>query len=477
MTTDTLRVLWTEGQFLEATQLQLSDRRHEALLAGRLDAIDPISWGVVRLEIDRRQLEGGTVRLDHFVGVLPEGTLVAFDRDGACAPPARPVEGLGPERERIAVWLGLARAREGVLQVGDKARYTREIRRVADVFSPGSEPTDVELGRENLRLLFGHEPREDFECIEVAQIVRAEGGQLVLDESFVPPCLQIGGADALGAGLERLLVRMESRRRSLLASRRERDAHTIEADATDVARFVLLYGISQALPVLRQMSRAREASPRALHARLLDLLGALSTFAIDADLDAPPFDHRDLRATFAPLFARLERLLSESHRESCFVADFLGRDDGLHMLELDDRLARCDRFLVAVRSPVDARETASLVPSIGKVASWSHIQGVVTSALPGARLEITHRPPPEVPVRAGDVYFTIETHGQYWSDAVAHRRLAMFLPRPFDPASTRVQLIAIPARALASAAASGSPVTPTPAHRPPPPPPPRAARP
>lgn len=449
-----LRVLWTEGLLLGPTHLQQLDRYHEGLLAARLAALDPIDWGIVKLDIDRRSLASGTFRLERFMGVLPSGSFLDFDQADPEAPPSRPVEGLLPERPAVEVWMGVPREREGILQVGERARYSPTIRRLADVFTAEAEPSDVEVGLPNVRFLFGHENRDDWDCLQIGEVRRDSQGAYILDETYIPPALQISGSDVLCSYLDKLLHRMETRRRGLLASRRERDAHTVEADATDVTRFVLLHTLSQALPTLHQMSKSREVSPRQLHYRLLDLLGGLSSFSVDASIEATPFDHTDLRATFATLFARLDRLLSEAQRESCFVVKLDARQDGMHLLELEDKVARCDRFLLSVATDVQAKDTGNLVPTIAKVASWAQISGVLGAAIPGAKLTIEHRPPPEVPVRANEIYFTIDQGGEYWTSVLQQRNLAVFLPRPFDPSRTQVQLVAIPSRGQSAASSS-----------------------
>jgi type VI secretion system protein ImpJ len=288
--------------------------------------------------------------------------------------------------------------------------------------------------------------------MKIAEIRRDSRGLYVFDESFVAPCLRIGAAPALLAKLERLLGLMHTRRQALLDARRERDAETIEADATDITRFMLLHDLCRALPALTHMKKSGDLSPRDLYVRLLDLLGSLTTFSIEASLEIPEFDHIDLRSTFEPLFGRLERLLGKTHRETCFVVDLEGRGDGMHLGQIDDRVARCDRFLLAVRTAVPMKEAVTLLPSIGKVASWQQVTHVVNAAMPGAKLDIAHRPPPEVPVKSGEIYFSIDARGQYWNEITRERAIAVFLPRPFEAQQTQVSLLALPPRSRSQAA-------------------------
>lgn len=454
-----LKVLWTEGLLMAPSHLQQSDRYHEAHVAQRLEAVAPHPWGVLRCELDRRALADGTLRLEALDAVLADGTVLSLDADHPEAPPSRTIEGLGPERAALDVFVALPRAREGLPQVGARARYTAHARRIPDAYTDGGEPAEVELALRNVRFVLGHEPREDLEVLKIAEVRRESQGRYALDESFVPAALRIDAAPALRAHVERLLGLMHTRRRALLDARRERDADTVEADASDVTRFLLLQTLGAHIPALTHLAQSGDLAPRALYLRMIDLLGALAVFSVDASLDAPAFDHLDLRATFEPLVARLAQLLTSSQRETCLSLELEGRDDGLHLARIDDRVARCDRFLLAIRSEVPAKDAAGLVPTIGKVASWQQVTQVVNAAMPGAKLEIAHRPPPEVPLRADELYFTIDARGSYWSEIAREGAIAVFLPRPFEARHTRVTLLALPPRSREHAASPAAPFT------------------
>ena len=443
------RVVWSEGLPLAPQHFQLQDRYHEAQLDGRLGALTPHAWGAVRVELDRRALARGELRVVRFEGVLPDGTLLALGPDSPELPPARPVDAAALDaRGSLDVLIALPREREGgpgIASGSSGARHRLLTRTAADAYGE-AEPISVGLAARAVRLVQGAEPREDLAVIKLAEVRRDAAGGFVLDETWIAPTPRIGSSEALVASMAQLVSRLRERRGALLRARRERDAETIEFDSTDVTRFLLLYAIGAQLPVLEHLHAQPDASPRELFARLLSLAGGLASFAAEAELEVPAYDHLDLRGTFAPLFARLERLLAASSREHCFEVPLEVREDGLHFATLDERVAKCERFLLAVRSDVTEAEIARLVPALGKVASWEDVPALVASATPGAALEIAHRPPPEVAIKAGETYFALG-QGRHLTSALRDGRLAVFLPRPFEPASTRVTLLAIPARA------------------------------
>jgi type VI secretion system protein ImpJ len=57
---------------------------------------------------------------------------------------------------------------------------------------------------------------------------------------------------------------------------------------------------------------------------------------------------------------------------------------------------------------------------------------------------VNHRPPPEVPVKAGQVYFDISIGNAYWRKIMLERELAVYLPPFFEPSRTQLFLLAVP---------------------------------
>jgi type VI secretion system protein ImpJ len=439
------RMLWIDGLPLSPQHFQESDRFHELSLERRVASITRgPAWGIRELRLDVRALRDGVVRIERLEAVFPDGTYV--DVDAVDALPDRPIAGLGPERAKVDVHVAISRRREGRPEVGPAdARLVRLERHAIDVHTDEpAEPQVLELGVPSVRIVFGHEPREDLETVLICSVRRDAAGALTLVEETVPPVLRISASDTLASQLSSLVARLTSRREALLAVRRERDADSIEVDAGGVTRFLLLQTISTHLPVLRHLLRRGDARPEILYERLLELVGGLSAFAVDAHLDVPDLDPLDLGSTLLPLFDRAARLVAATDRERSRVIPLEARADGLHFAAVDEDVARCERFLVAVRSSLPESEVLASLAGLAKVASYREIASVLSSATAGAPLHVVHRPPPEVPTRSGELYFEVAKDDRFFRTALGERGVAVYLPaRPFDPLSTHVSLVAI----------------------------------
>lgn len=449
------RPVWSEGMLLSPQHLQSLDKAYEALVAARLAALAPIDWGVVDLEIDEAALAAGEVRLLRFVGVFPDGLPLAFD-DAERAPPPRPVaERFPPAARSLDVLLGVPREREGVPSFADEgasspSRYLAATRVVHDATAPGAT-AEVRTARPNATVLLGDEPREDHDTIKVAEVVRSENGQFKLDKAYVPPCLRLAASPWILGRLRELLALLISKQRNLSETQRHRESAS-EMTAPDLVRILRLLVLGSHIPEMAHLADAGDASPRECYRALGRLAGQLCTFRGDDPSALPKFNHVDLRATFEPLFKRLHELLVGFGDPQYAAIPFEQRPGGVYLARLhDDATLRAQLFL-AVSSDQPEGRVAEQVPELCKISSLSEIVTLIRGAVPGLALEVLHRPPPQLPVNPGVVYFSLVQRDRYWERIVAERNLALFLPPPFDPARTRLELLAI--RGDASSGAS-----------------------
>jgi type VI secretion system protein ImpJ len=435
---------------LSPQHLQSLERHQEALLAVRVAAVAPEDWGVLSCELDASALAAGQVRVARFSGVLPDGLPVAFDEAAGDAPPPRPLaEHLPPAARHVDVYLAVARERDGVPAFAEdgqaqRARFASSSRPVADATAPGQQ-LPVSLARANAVVLFGDEAREDFETVKIAEIGRSAAGQPALVEGYVPPVLKLSASPWLVARTRDVLARLVAKQRELSEGRRQREAAPGELSGQDVSRLLQLYALNGQVPVVAHLAEASDLSPRTAYLWLSVLAGQLSTFA-DGDPSAlPGFSHVDLRATFEPLFARLGELVGALATAQYVTIPLEQRAGGLHLARLQDERIVQAALYVAVKSDLPEQQVAEALPKLCKIASTAEIQGLVQAAAPGLQLTWLPRPPPQLPARAGTAYFAVAKGERHWPSIVASRALAIYVPPPFDPQRTKVELLAVPA--------------------------------
>ena len=97
-----------------------------------------------------------------------------------------------------------------------------------------------------------------------------------------------------------------------------------------------------------------------------------------------------------------------------------------------------------MRSEIAETVVAEQLPRLCKIAAQGDLTALVQAAAPGAPLQVLHRPPAEIPLKAGTVYFQIDRNHRLWNGVLTERTVAIHLPPPFDPSRTKLELLAIP---------------------------------
>jgi type VI secretion system protein ImpJ len=440
--------------------LQQQDLYHEKLLDERISALSPYRWGVASLELDTGALGSGQLRVTKFVGILPDGLYLAFEEKDPECPPARPIgDHFPPAQRSCEVYLAVPKEREGIPSVSTempsgaasdptkaaRARFRAATRGVADLTGTAAE-LNMSFGQRNVVVLFGDEQRDDHDAIKIGEIVRDGAGALLSNETYIPPALRVDASPFLMGGIRRLLALMVAKQRQLTGDRRQRDGATIEFNSGDVTRFLQLSSVNSAIPVLAYAAANGEISPTQLYLSLIQVVGQFATFSPEVEpWKLPVFSHTDLGGTFEELFARATGLLRTTVRET-YVSVPMELNQSVYVAKLEDeRLQKATHYLLAVRTDLPEEQLTQRLPGLCKIASQAQLPAVLrAAATPGVPVQATHRPPSEIPVRAGVTYFQLNLQSEYWRTALQEKNVAIYLPPPFDPARVKLELLAVP---------------------------------
>jgi type VI secretion system protein ImpJ len=444
------KVAWSEGVLLQPQHFQQLDRYHESLLAFRLDAIERNNWGALKVELDLRALQQGSIALLGFEGIMPDGTPVIIGSErGVPGPKQRPLQDLfPPSRRALTIYLGLPRERPRVNNYsleGDGLRYAIRPRKVADI-SRDDRECDMSMALPNVSLFVEGEPLDGFTTLPIAQIVRDPQGALTLSPSFIPPTPYIQSAAPFTARLERLLRAMASRLRVLSDTRRITGEGRVEFNAADVTRYLQMSAINSMLPSMNYLARSSDASPRTAYLLLSQLAGQLATFSPEFDMTQPlEFDFGDLEATFRELFDLNERLLALSDSERFVTCLLQSHGGGRHYGDLRDvRIEHCVRFLISIESSLPPPQIVEEFVRRGKAASHGDMEFVLNKNVGGMGLRETLRPPVELPVKPGLVYFDLlNTDEVFWKHVRQDRNLVVWLPPALEQTQPAVRLLGI----------------------------------
>jgi type VI secretion system protein ImpJ len=444
------RPIWTEGLFISQHHFQAQDHYHEALLRERVSALRRYNWGLSALEIDERLLQAGQFGLRRFAAVWPDGLVVRCGGpQGDPLPEPRSFEPHLRSEEGGALDVFAGITSEGGSNVSSpgapagQQRFVRQTRGVED-FNGGGNSQDVEFAQANVRIVFGTERREGLTTVPVAQLVRQSDGRVVVRDTFVPPVVHIAVAPFVTSGLRRVLGAMVARQRELAASRKQRNAASIEFHYTDARRFWLLHTLNGAIPVVTHLVDTDHAHPEEVYLALAKLVGELSTFSADAEpTSIPRFDYARLGEMFEFLFARTLTLLTIDSLPVYTEIALQRRPDGMFVGRIVEPRLVNHEFFVAVRSALAETSVRERIPQILKVADWKHIIEVVKQARHGVRAEVDWNPSSSLPLKPGLCFFRLRREGPFWEEITKSFTLALYLPSDADWKDTAIAVYAI----------------------------------
>ena len=443
-------VLWTRGVLLAPQHLQTQDRFLEDSIEFRLSALTFCRWGFQRLSIDEEALAAGNVRVTAATGLFPDGLLFDVPSADAGPPPRSILDAWSADQAALFVYLAVPEYRDGgwnvATSVGEAAaRYVSDTVLARDE-NTGEVEKPIEVGRKNLRLIVGDEPRDGYSTLPVARVLRAANGAMQLDPYFVPPLVDFAASSYLTTIASELLERLSARSRALSELRRQRNQKLADFGITGVANFWLLYTVNAHLPLIKHLLETRRGHPAHLFEAMLGLAGALTTFSTElAPANLPVYDHSDLGGCFRTLSRDVFTLLDTVvPRTTASIT--LTRIDGrsVHQTRLDDeRYLRADELFLAVRADLPRPELLSVAPTL-KVAAFDQLDYLVKQSLPGLRLSHAARLPDGVPLKLEYEYFRVDRDSDLWRGIAKSRTFAVHVPAALtDP---HFELIALLAR-------------------------------
>lgn len=427
------KVLWSEGMFLQPHHFQQHDRYIEHLVAAKSGIGTPYPWGVRRLTIDTDMLAMGKISLVDAAGVLPDGTPFSVPADDL---PPEPLE-LDETIKEQTVFLALPLRRAGLAEAGgaDDAetmlRYRGGDIEVRDNMLGAQTETNVEVGRLDLRLLLERENRNGFAYTGLVRVRECRADKrVVLDDAYIPPCLDYRASARLSGFTGELLGLLHHRAEALAA----RVSGSGRGGVAEWADFLLLQVINRLEPLTAHLNAIDGLHPEALYRTFLSMVGELSTFTTNEKRppELPLYRHDDLTGTFAPVMAALRDALSKVLEERATPIPIQERKYGFRIAPLGDRtLLAHANFVLAAHAKVSSEVLRNRFPTQVKIGPVEKIQELVKLALPGIQLRPLPVAPRQIPFHAGFAYFELDSNSEYWEQLDVSGAFAMHVGGEF----------------------------------------------
>ncbi|VUX47301.1 Type VI secretion system-associated protein [Candidatus Defluviicoccus seviourii] len=412
------KVIWSEGMFLRPQHFQQQDRCLEHLVALSLLAQRPYAWGVSRLEIDRALLESGQLAVPSCRGIMPDGTLFNVPEDQDPPPPLRLNKDVRDQIVLLAapIETEAGAAAEIVSAAGQLGRYQAREISVYDIGqdSLGSK-AEIAIGRMRLGLRLASEPAPGWLGIPVARIVevREQDGRIVLDDAFIPSCIDYTASAQLTGFLRQIEGLMRQRAEALAA----RVSTGGRGGVSETADFLLLQVVNRLQPVVRHLAEAGGAHPEQLYRDLLAIAGELATFTEETKRPEamPGYRHENLITSFKPVEDAIVRSLTLVMEPTATAISLEELRFGIRRAIIEDRsLLDSAAFILEVSADMDPEQLVRAFRDQSKIGPVEKIRELVNLALPGVPVRARPTAPRQVPYHAGASYFEIDKNHELW---------------------------------------------------------------
>lgn len=412
------KVVWSEGMFLNPQHFQQQERYLERFVNGKCDAYGAYGWGVSEFEIDQQLLKLGKLSVTEARGVFPDGT--PFSVPDLNEPP--PVIELPANLHDVVVHLAIPVRRPGAVDVLPEdnaqglARYYSAEMAVRDVTEEGGEPLKLDIAKLRTRLLLASEDLSGYTSIGVLKISETrEDKNIVVDDQFIPSCLDINVSTRLSGFLTELVGLLRHRADSIAG----RLADARRGGTAEVADYMMLQLINRIEPYANHLSSIQGLHPVDLYGETLQMVGELSTF-VTKDKRPPSFTrylHDNLTGTFAPVMASLRECLSMVYEQTAVNMPLVEKKYGIRVSEINDRsMLSSGMYVLAVRADVPEEQIRARFPAQIKIGPVEKIRQLVNAAMPGIQLKPLPVAPRQIPYRSGYNYFELEKNNVFWKE-------------------------------------------------------------
>lgn len=410
------KVIWSEGMFLGPHHFQQHDRYLESRIEDRCSSIRPYSWGVEKIEIDSKLLQLGKFSLTSCRGIFPDGTPFKIPDDDFSP---IPLDIDGSIRDKT-VYLVLPLYRPGTAHTSsasdnnDVARYFKEEKEVIDQNSEDNTLEMVEIGKLKLRFSINADDLGGYTSIPVARIreVRSDNA-IILDESFIPPCLICQASPILEGYMKQLGGLLNQRGEEL----GNRFLQSSQGGASAISDFLLLQTVNTYQPVITHYSTLYGIHPEMLYRLMVEMAGNLSTF-IDKKKRPdkyPVYDHEDPEKCFPRVMEILHRQLIEVLEQNAVSLPIEEKRFGVRVSKVPNQeLIRSAQFVLAVSADLPVDDVRKRFPSQIKIGPINKISELVNNNLPGIRVTALAVAPRQIPFHAGYHYFQLDASSDYW---------------------------------------------------------------
>ncbi len=434
--------IWAEGVLLGQQHFQLFDQYQEQMHAQRQLMQSPCAYGFKRINLDTSALARGDLRVLGVDFVLESGRYLTFSRTATTELNLT----LPQDQESCTVYVGMAANQvssgiSGYNNTGQLSAYQAQFSDISDIHDP-SRTREVMVAEPKLVLFTDADSKTYFEVLPLCKVVRGEDGHFVIDDTFVPPLLDISASTYLSELLNRT-DNLVNAKANVLLNRRQGLGAVNDFGPNEMNSFLLLSALQPSAKILSHLKQLHCVHPERLYSEFIQLLSRISLFEHSQLIEAlPAYQHQNLSEVFVQFDRLVTQLLEGVVPKKMSGLRLEKISDALYQIATIDsaQLAHNDFYLAVYFESSDSKWIDTFGEQV-KVCSVEKIDMIVSSALNGLPVSHCQRTPNKLAVKSGYEYFRLEPHGDIWQQIIDEQSLAVFIPFSLQQANVEIVIV------------------------------------
>lgn len=425
-------IFWHHGMFLQPQHFQQSEDFVTSQVDFVKQNISPWLWGFTSLDVSSAAVSSKRLEIHQAELMFEDGTYAKLNENAFVT--ERSLEGVEVDPENpLKVYLAARKQSsfsDNVTKINDlneanevKTRFftMNDPSKVNDNYIHGDQALTQEL---TLKLEIVLESEKDnfteYTLIPCAQVA-LDGENLVLVNSYVPPCLNIQGSKQLHSQLKDLKDELAGRAIQLKNGQAVLGNSAIDANAF---RYKMsLQALSRFVPRLAHEVSTEQLHPWNIYGGLRELAGEISTFTSDINLLGetssgekllPEYTHDNISQCFNSARQLINQLLNEISVGPQFMVEMVRQEQSFTTDIPKDFFEEKADFYLIVNSKDDWDEYSQSFFTAAKLASKNTIDVLIERSLPGIGLIHTPTAPSGLPKKDNAHYIRIDIHDDEW---------------------------------------------------------------
>jgi type VI secretion system protein ImpJ len=320
-------------------------------------------------------------------------------------------------------------------------RYIAADHEIRDSVLEMDSSAQLKIGRLNVRLQLDGETSSAHTALGMVRVMEKRAdGRVVLDDAYVPPCLDC----RVSARLQDYVKELHGLVRHRIQALADRVSSPGAKGVADVSDFLLLQLCNRYEPLLAHLLTRSSLHPELFYRYCLELAGEIATYARRERMPVSfsTFRQDDLEHSFAPVIEEIRRGLTAVIEQNAVAIPVMDRGRGVFAGTVPDvELLRSAVFVLAVGANVPPESLRMHFPTQVKIGPPERIRDLVVSHLPGIQTTPLPVAPRQIPYHAGYSYFELDRKNDFWKALEASRVIAMHVAGDFPGLSLELWAI------------------------------------